>query len=475
MAIDTQKVLLIRNSNVAVAELSASVSDWYAGARGLCGTGGSADYFWLSYDFGNGAYVDTAGGRAANPSHTGPILDSATTPVACTGQSTKITSNQVGQTLVSSIRSVVLTYGINAILVLPGVPRSIYIGGAVQTGGEYEQFIELILAYIHTYASSSIPTLNPLKTSADNLGMLITDGTGSGISRTGRRKPLTSIPTLCEYYSIPAGRVGWVDRNVPADNCSSLAEVQAIVNNAKAAELVNNFSKLHVLGGSAYIAPGGVLSSTAVNYLGRDAGLTNLSYIDYIPPTPAPQGFGYAEDELWVTKPPWAGAAQAEWNTGTPPGTQSGSIQAYGGGKITPFCVVSPRVEPYVTVSYQTDRLAFQPGGFGYGWTSSADLLSQFILKTGGSMGFGSGGEPWSNNLDDSDALLYLLLLGCTGVEACNKAGSAFKYTGPSVRDMPSGYTYSGPAIWTSVQGDPLYRPYKFNPLNAGKIMQVGQ
>jgi hypothetical protein len=467
MAIDPQKVLLIRNSNAAVAGLSASVSDWYAGARGLCGTGGAADYFWLSYDFGNGAYVDTAAGRVQYPAHIGPILDSATTPVTCTGQSTKITSTQVGQTLINSIRSVVSTYEINAILVLPGVPLVVYSGGAI--GGQYGQYIELILANISAYSSSSIPTSPPTKATGDNLGMLITDGAGSGTSRTGRLRPLTAISTLCQGCSIPAGRVGWVTSSAAASNCSSLVEVQAIVNNAKAAELVDPYSKLHVLGGTAYVFSGGVLSSTAVNYLGRDVGLRNLSYIaDGI------EGSGSAEQDLWLTKPPWAGTAQAQMVRESGVGGPQ-TVQTYGGGRITPFCLVSPRIEPIVTQSYYTDRMAFAPGGFGYAWQSTASLLSDFILKTGGSMGFGSGGEPFAPNLIDSDALLYLLMLGCTGVEACYKAGQNWQYTGPPVRDLPSGTITSGGASWTSVQGDPLYAPYKANSLTRGKMVQVGQ
>ena len=487
MAIDNQKVLLIRNSNVAVAELSTSVSDWYAGARGLCGTGGATDYFWLSFDFGNRIdYVDTAAGRVQHPSHTGPILDSATTPVTCSGCSPKVVVSQVGQTLVNAIRHVVSTYGINALLVLPGVPRVMFAGGS--SGQQYGQFTELFLAYIYATGSSTISG-NPVKTPNSSLGLLTTDGTASGFSRSGQLRPLTDIFALCNSAgaAIPSGRVGVVDFSTNPYTFSTLSDVQRIVNNAKQAELENNFSKLHVLGGAAYIRTGGTLMSTAVNFLGYDVGLTNLSYIadnpypgEYSWTAPA----GESEGVLWSRKPPFKGSAQAQMYVSSQyiPGTDGVFMQANGGGKVYPFCAMAisgyhfPELSNGRFVSNRyADYCEFLPGGIAYSFGSPSDLTSLLAIKLGASMGFSCGGEPFTTNLCDTDAILYLLLCGLTGAEACYKANQGILYTGAQAYDLAPNTLWQGIPLWTSVHGDPLYRPYKLTPINAGKVMQVGQ
>jgi len=488
MAIDPQKVLLIRNSNAAVAELSASVSDWYAEARGLCGTGGVADYFWLSFDFGTRSdYIDTAAGRAQDPSHTGPILDSATTPVTCTGCSPKIAPNQVGQTIVNSIRHVVRTYGINAILVLPGVPRVMFAGGT--NGQQYGQFTELFLAYIYAPSSSTISG-NPVKSIGSSLGTLTTDGTASGLSRRAQLRPLTDIFALCNNSSaaIPSGRVGVVDFSTNPYTFSTLADVQRIVNNAKQAELENNFSKLHVLGGAAYIRTGGTLMSTAVNFLGYDVGLTNLSYIADSPDPDTGYSYtapaGISEDVLWSRKPPFKGSAQAQMYVSSQylAGGVGVFMQANGGGKVRPFCAMAMSGYHFPSLSnggFARDQYAnyceFLPGGFAYSFGSPADESSLLAIKLGASMGFSCGGEPFTTNLCDTDAILYLLLCGLTGAEACYKANQNILYTGAQAYDLAPNTLWQGIPLWTSVHGDPLYRPYKLTPINAGKVMQVGQ
>jgi len=488
MAIDPQKVLLIRNSNAAVAELSASVSDWYAGARGLCGTGGAADYFWLSFDFGTRSdYIDTAAGRAQYPSHTGPILDSATTPVTCAGCSPKIAPNQIGQTIVNSIRHVVRTYGINALLVLPGVPRVMFAGGS--NGQQYGQFTELFLAYIYATSSSTISG-NPVKAIGSSLGILTTDGTASGLSRRGQLRPLTDIFALCNNSgaAIPSGRVGVVDFSTNPFTFSTLADVQRIVNNAKQAELENNFSKLHVLGGAAYIRTGGTLMSTAVNFLGYDAGITNLSYIADSPDPATGYSYtaptGISEGVLWERKPPFKGDAQAQMYVSNQyfPGTDGVFMQANGGGKVYPFGAMSMSSFHFPELSngrFESNRYAdyceFLPGGFAYSFGSPADLTSLLAIKLGASMGFSCGGEPFTTNLCDTDAILYLLLCGLTGAEACYKANQSILYTGAQAYDLAPNTLWQSTPLWTSVHGDPLYRPYKLTPINAGKVMQVGQ
>ena len=454
--IDPRKVLLVRNSNAAQSALSTSVSDWYAAARGLDG-GAAGDYFWISFDFGNGLSnlltklaADFIG--VTNPNYpdrgvlgTGNgrpniVLDHATTPVTCSAHSTKIPVNQVGLSFLASLAHVINTHAIEAVIVLPGVPAAVqgpYSGGA---GVYYGQATEVICANAPGF-NGSTPYLRQgasTRFAPRVHGALTLDGSTSGVTRS---RPVRGIANVFPTW----GRVGWEN----LDTFSSLAQVQTIVGNAIAAESQNNLSRPTVIGGTAYIFGGGTRQGTAANFAGRDMGLLNLGYVstpgDYGAALSQQPGNNNDEFDYWQTKPAFAGSPLAELYVGQ--GLQS--IQAPGGGQLSLFGLSAPILAPLLTPEFSS-RLAFQAGGWAFAWLSSAELMGRFSLLNGASLSFLVTGEPFNTGIPDIDSLTTLILEGRSGCEAV--------YSGATSNTL--GVWLSSSTAVTTAWGDPLYAPY---------------
>lgn len=534
MAINPKKVLLIRNTNAAVASLSATTSDWYAVARGLTEASDS-DYFWMGFDLGNGSQklatrlaadfnvFDTPGLHNPNADYVSgqmyslgqssascKVLDSLTSPVVCDSHSAKITTSRVGQAIFDAIGSVINTYGIEAVFVLPGVPvnllgpfynQGVFTHPATDVGSYYGQHLEIALAHSHVWMGAAPYTRKVgTRSQVGSPGTLFTDGNSSGWNGVNRKlpgKPMSSPKNLASSGGpIAWGRVGSASNN--SATWSTLATVQTMVNNAKAAEAVSNLDKLHVLGGTAYIEPGGVLDSLAVNKLGFDVGLTNFGYVQetffykssttngnydnfvadlgtdpnaYIglgltggTVVSATQGYGYSEDEIWAIKPAWKGTPIARMYRRAE-GYES--LAAADSNVITTFGAASPRIGGDVVAN----KWAFAPGAWVYSWMSAADAPSYHCLLNGGSLGFTCAGEPYNVNISETASVLLLLFRGFTGAECTFRALSSVTYTGVAVRDRSTGSNFSSGGAYLSAHGDPLYAPYRFT---APKIMQVG-
>lgn len=483
MAIDPKRVLLVRNTHASVAADCAAISDWYANARGLVDQNPD-DYFWLGFDFGA-----LAGTRIASKAHADAegaqpgitlVIDHATTPITCSAKSAKITTAQVGWPAVEAISQTVRDHKIDALLVLPGVPEYFYyFTNFGHPYFQYPQNLELFLATCVSAGQTRIKQapggeqfLDRPTGSQVGLSRLFTDGTTSGSARRSEPRPLTSAHEYCVPTGkcIPSGRVGYI-RLDTIQHCT-LADVQRIVNGGLQAELEDNFTKLHVLGGTAYIHSGGVLISTATNFLGFDAGV-NLAYANNSHAFLS--GLGYSEAELWPRKPPFKGSPTAATVELTGP---SWSIVGPNDTKVMPFALMTPNLSPKVTDPICVAHLGFLPGGYAFCWTSGAKWASVYCLETGGSLGFGVAFEPDASGLLESDQLLNLLLHGYTGAEAVHRARQDAVHTGPSVRDLASGQTipfsgHSSNRSWVSPHGDPLYAPYKHHNLRS-KLIQVG-
>lgn len=520
MAINPQKVLLIYNTNsdsriqALNTQGGINLRDWYAQVRGLTGGGGTTDYYYLGFDFGTASYV-TMGGYTVSGV---PSIDGSTS-ITCTDSSPKMLS-QVGITLPRALSNIGNLYNLEAILVMPGVPKRIQNGAASFNN---QQYIELYLAgglggNVTLYLPST-----PILATAGCMGVCSVDATitgTNGITRPAAPKSLTSIRDLSPGSPTYFGRIGWVlsdgsstDSNYAyAWGCSSFAQTQTIVTNAIAAEQVDNFSKLHVLGGTAYVAggggfaQGGVLSGVQTNYLANSAGITNLTYIEGL------MGVGYSEASWWPGSPVpvatsngarpywWNGATAAQvFKSNYPPAKSYSMNPAYtsgdpgdqyitgaNGSAIQPFALLSPRIAPKLNDSRCT-VLSFAPGGIAYAWMSAAAYFQEFCLRTGGSLAFGCGGEPGGDSVQDTDAILYWLLNGFTGAEASYKAGSNWAYTGVVAgwnfstnsaqnETFPgTSYNFNNGAhpFRMSPHGDPLYAPYKAHNLQP-RLMQVG-
>jgi len=542
MAINPQKVLLIynTNSNPKIQALNTqngvNLRDWYAGVRGLTGSGGPTDYYWMGFDFGTANYVTALG---ANGSYLSAVAIDGPSSIACTACSPKLPS-QVGVRLSTALKNAGAAGAIEAVLVLPGVPSRVKNTDSAFSFSNY-QFIELALAYAAckdfpntTYFPAEIPT-------AQNaiMGPMITDATLSeepfrvpnGIWRSIAPRQLTNVrdlkTSINEPCGVPCGKIGWVPSDGSEPNpdysyawgCSTFAQAQTIVSNAIEAEKVDNFSKLHVLGGVDYALYGGnFLSSLAINRLGFSAGL-NVSYIADLT-TFGCIGDGYSENSWWdgtlkavskpdgwtaawppTNRPNWAGW-EGQWPIWkSSPGAQlaqasgyetlggGGALQGAGGVPITLFGFMSPRMS--LAVKNPSNLATFEPGGFTYAWMSAAAYTQEYCLRNGGSLGFGCGGEPGSYSLPDSDALLYFLLNGYCGAEATLRSGglgwayngatAGWRYDAPDVsvsfQETFAGtvVSYNVPGIYNKVtaHGDPLYAPYKARNLQP-RLMQVG-
>lgn len=543
MAIDSTKVLLIYNTN-ANANIQAlntqngvRLCDWYARVRGLTGSSGPTDYYWMGFDFGTANYVTT---RGADGSYLSAVAIDGANSITCTECSPKIPS-QVGMRLSTALKNAGAVGEIEAVLVMPGVPCRVKNTNEQFSFSNY-QYIELSLAYAACQNFPN-PDLFPEEIpTAQNvvMGPMITDatlndipyGASNGIWRSAGPKPLTSVRKLKTTSGAPCGvacgRIGWTPTDGSEANpdylyawgCSTFAQAQAIVTRAIAAENVDNFSKLHVLGGVDYaLYIGEFLGSMALNRLGISAGL-KVSYIADLTDFQC-QGFGYAENAWWdgplkesqkpdgwtaawppTNKPPWAGwggqwpvlqassGAQLAQSVYDQP-TNSGSLQGEGGVPITLFGFMSPRM--FLAVRSPSNMATFESGGFAYAWGSPCALAAEYCLRNGGSLGFGCGGEPGSYSLVDSDVLLSFLLNGYCGAEATLRSGTFnWVYNGAPAGWVYSAPDYSGPASdilypgtvrngntqntyfnKVTAQGDPLYVPYKARNLRP-KIMQVG-
>jgi hypothetical protein len=531
MAINPQKVLLIYNTNsdsriqALNTQGGVNLRDWYAQARGLTTGNGPTDYYYLGFDFGTASYV-TMGGYTVS----GVTSIDGSTATACTDCSPKLPPSFVGQTLPQVFSYLNVNLQIELVLVMPGVPKRIQNGTSSYNNGQY---IELYLAgglgKNYGFPFGYLP-VSPILATAGCMGICSVDATitgTNGITRPAAPKSLTSICILSPGSPTYFGRIGWVlsdgsstDSNYAyAWGCSSFAQTQTIVTNAITAEQVDNFSKLHVLGGTAYVAggggfaQGGVLSGVQTNHLANSAGITNLTYIDGF------MGSGYSEASWWVgypdpvcpngTRPLWWGGATAAqvFKSNYPPAKSLSMNPAYtfgdpgdqyitgaNGSAIQPFVLMSPRIAPKLSDS-RCSVLSFAPGGIAYAWMSAAAYLQEFCLRTGGSLAFGCGGEPGGDSVQDTDTILYWLLNGFTGAEASYKAGSSWAYTGAVAgweyqldsqgnliidhvhNESFPGTSYSfnngQHSFRISPHGDPLYAPYKAHNLQP-RLMQVG-
>lgn len=452
------RVLIVRNSNAAWSTLSSGVADWYASARGL-----GAGYYWLSFDFGDGTsnlitklcadYLGIANPYYGNASWTtgngnpNIVLDHASTPLTCSGQSSNITASQVGASFLASLAHVIDTYAIDVVLVTPGVPERVlgpFNGGS---GIYFGQPTEIVCSLGQRFNAVAFGDrrgdTQGVRQASICQGALTLSGTASGASR---RDPLSR--QLANDKPMQ-GRIGWAE----GVSFSSLAQVQTIVNNALAAEAENNLVKPHVIGGTAYIYGGGTRQSTAANFAARDLGVIGLGYIS----TPSDYGtvtLSTAELGYWNAKPAWSGSALAElWSPDAFYSSQG--VQAPGGGQLSAFAVASPRLAPIVGDSRYSDRLAFQAGGWAYSWLSDAQLLARFCLQNGGSLAFTVTGEPTSGGMADQDSLVAMLLQGRPACEAIYRA------LGSTTAGASPGYGWNVLSAW----GDPLYAPYRLTRL----------
>jgi hypothetical protein len=469
MAINHKKVLLIRNSNAAFAELSQQVSDWYATARGLTDSG-PTDYYWVSFDFGDCTKSLTTKETVALKSLTTSshqVVNSQTSPTLCTAVSPKIASGKVGLELIQALKEIILENKIEAVFSLPGVTSIIT---NVIVSYFYTYWSELMFASsARIFASNYNPVSGNYTRRLTNItGKLTTTGNTSGATRPAAAAPLSSKALAAD---LPAwGRVGWAQSTRLGILFSSLSEVQTIVNNAIQVEKENNKTKPHVIGGSAYIWGGGVWESIAANLAARDFGLNTYYILDdgtfRIPGNPASgnvlAGIGTDEDNRWAAKSAWYGTPSVKPYVGT---QGDFSIQGLDGGKVTVFAASCPRLYAFIpgmftgdgnsiraTTEYQ-DRLGFEPGGWIYSWGSGAGWPAEFCLRNGGSLGIGVAGEPGAHNIADADVILVNLLRGMCGAEAVYKG--TFNATNTGL--LPLQFTNGGVI---SAHGDPLYRPY---------------
>jgi hypothetical protein len=439
------KTLIVVNSNTSTNTLSTSVADWYAAARNLDG-GVPGDYYWVSFDFGTGRLATSYGDAIADIAAPYKLINSASSPIVCTGVSAKCGRNDVvGFGVTKTISELVATNGIHCILVTPGVPSGVT-GYPVQFG----QFPHATEVYLSLVAR--------LKEAATNTGISSSYQFGTHSNPTILTPEATRTLPASRSLDVARpmwGRIGWVELGYN-EVFSTLAQVQTIVNNAITNEAIANKSKLHILGGTAYIYGGGTVNSLATNYVGAASGFTNYGHID----TPTDYGNtldsqpGALNDErdYWATKPAWASATpKAEYYLS---GTNRQWLQLAGGGLVQPFAVVSPRLDPELTTTY-SDRCTFQSGGWAYSWMSAAYNMGLFSLKNGASMSFLVTSEPGAIGLADSDAMLKALSLGYSGAEAVYRCPA--KLIGPTQNNITNaGYLHGVTTVW----GDPLYRPY---------------
>jgi len=487
VAIDPTKVLLIRNSNAAFSSLSSSVSDWYASARGLT-VANAADYFWVSFDFGDGTkntatkrmtdyigvlnpnYVNAANpnGQILGPGNGLQNLTIDDGVFAVTGKSAKVTAATVGQALLPALSAIYTTHAIECVLVLPGVPQALW--GPFDSGAGiiFAQDIELFLAKAKT--ASTVSSNSRKVTSMSNYTPGIVHGPLNGPAPSGalpaqfpsavmRRSALRRLGHVTKPENVAFGRVGWA---LGGSSFSSLAEVQAMVNNALSVEATDNKAKKVVVGGTAYIFGGGVMNTMAANYAARDYGLTNFGYV-----SGSSGGIGDSESLMWAAKPSWAGSALAiAGGTGTTATyaadgttlisgtTDSSRIQGPGGSTLNTWGVMVAIVAPDISNSAHNNDITWQAGGWAYSWMSAAGQMRIYSLKHGASLSWGTAGEPFANNIGDVDSLFLNLLSGYCGSEAAYRA----------VCSTTGGTGLNGGINkYTSAWGDPLYAPFKMN------------
>jgi hypothetical protein len=491
VAIDPTKVLLIRNSNAAWSALSSSVSDWYASARGLLGSSDPTDYYWISFDFGDGT-KNTATKRmtdymgVTNPNFGNVIIGPPNARqnltiddgvFAVTGKSTKVTAATVGQALLPALSAVYATHAIQCVLVLPGVPQELY--GPFESGAGivFAQDIEVFLSA--ATSMNTIPSNGRRGSSFSTYKSGIAAGQLQGPSPYNaqasqfksaitRPSPLRNLGTWQIGQKLPCGRVGWA---ISGQSFSTLAEVQSMTNNALARESTDNRGLKVVVGGTAYIFGGGVVNTMAANFAARDMGLTNFGYV-----SGSPGGIGTNEELLWAAKPAWAGSPlgicssygtdaiyAADGITLVSGTANRGRIQGPGGSTLDTWGVMTAIVAPDIYDAAQSSDITWQSGGWAYSWMSAAGMMRIYSLKHGASLAWGTAGEPFANNIGDVDSLFLNLLLGMSGAEATYRAVVS--------TNGGTGYPYYGPNQYTMAWGDPLYAPYKFN---AQQFAQVG-
>jgi hypothetical protein len=474
--INPKKTLIVRNTNASTLASSAEISDWYASARACIDTS-SSDYFWIGFDFGPinkiqalriAASYNCSDGIILNPSvnrylqigtsSANVTIWDGVSPLVCTSHSSKITTSQVDVDIINAIAHVILTHKIELVLVTPGVPKDLLgpfynqqVTGTT-VGQYYGQATEIGLSMCVPWSqllwqSRSIFTVR--KPYGIGGGLLETDGSTSGIKRIRPDRPLTHVSDILNEHIPYCGRIGSVDQD---NQHSTLAQVQDMVNNAKACELVNNLPKLHVSGGSSYIWAGGVNETVAVNHLLHDLGAT-LSYL-----TNGWHGVGYAEDALWARNPFFWGSADVEQYSVDAGGP---GLRHVGGAEVNMFCFCSPGQFMY-TNNALLATTKFLPGAWAFSWGSPTYFTATFCLSHGGSLGVLSTGEPFSLNVCDSSSLAFnLAVMGYCGAEAVGRAVQCNKYIGTPVRDLSYGQAYIGPAAYMTAWGDPLYAPYK--------------
>jgi hypothetical protein len=297
MGINTQKILLIRNSHPDYAALSQGVSEYYATARGLRDSGGN--YYYLDFSIPSWGLEERkfmADAAYAAPLNTNPIYSAVNRinidDYLVAGKATKITPTvTVGVTrMLEAIARVIDTHEIEAVFVTPGIP--VAVGGISAADCQWQP--------TETYLSNASVVWNLAPASRKNsITLGVESSLNPNVYTPGELSNPLRYPISKKHSGRVSavsggrrrtmwGRIGWADTeqnfSVLGDE-NTVGSVRYIVENAKAMERQDNREKPHLIGGCSYFSQGAGLGALWRNYLTAnllawDAGIqANLFYL----------------------------------------------------------------------------------------------------------------------------------------------------------------------------------------------------
>lgn len=391
MAINPAKTLLVYNTNSSVAAASLANVDWYATARG-CRSG--ADYHRMGFDLGT-SDPNLATGWLTSVSKGG----SADNILCATSlEGTGRLNHYVGQALLTAIRNMIIDNGIEALVIDSLVKPGIRCFGAQPYAIPLECYMALAYALGPITPASRDPT--------SISGQIILDLVPRRVVTIPGM--LTATDRVGPNAAIPCGRLGYPG--------AALADIQRMVTDALAAELVDHIADPHLIGGKNYAG----LQITADSHLAVVQAGFPASIMAWSENGGGPE---YAGAQLRALSAFEAGAPLEVFGL------------LYAEGSQTPSAYASPS-GPIFTA------LTMRPGGWAFTWQSSANLLAKCCFLRGGCAALSMVDEPFTNGVPGTKQIAMSLMLGRSMMEAVFLS-----------QDMKG--------FRVSAYGDPLYAPYR--------------
>jgi hypothetical protein len=381
---------------------SKTNADWYAAARGIDG-GVAGSYQYLGFALGSG---DLRTVRDAGAHSSALLIDDGT--LTC---SASLSSAYNGQGLVTAIANCIADHGIQMVFSESLVPQNLY--GPFTYPISPVGFFSLCPTLVNVAAANRTSDRNVIGSAGSGgLNYTFNDVTKKLPSQYGRK-------WLTFNKNIPCGRIGYF-------GCSTV-ELQRCVNDAIWAESQDNRGKLHVIGGNAYTAGGDLAHTQQANTFFANF-LPDLSHLGYFNKTVAT----------------WQGTAGVfDWD-----GFCSGATPITPNPFATLFSA-NPYAGAGVPIVLNTQ---YARGGWAYDWGSGAFWAGYASVQNGACSAITDESEPFAYGLPSIDAVAAALVAGLTMAEAVFLSGT--------IQNDNTMRLYNSMA-----HGDPLYTPYKHNPM----------